>query len=201
MSSQRTNIIKLIIHCSSFTGPPDGTLITIYWETHLSSVTLKRVLKSLLIDLAPSPKHINDNCYFPFVRHIPNSSINNGVLIFSLSMWSCKFCVALKCFFFFFFNVTPRLTAGGRLIKWGKNTQFRYQLAFISVVTSPHSVSKPLSLQIPVNHLAEKCQQGNTVLQLQKIEILFFFVPPLCFIFTLTMKISLQALSVTQPVF
>lgn len=75
VSSWRTNIIKLIIHCSREPEALDGTLTTVYWETHHSSVALRRRMKSILIDLPSSLKPINDNHYFPFVHYDPHSSI------------------------------------------------------------------------------------------------------------------------------
>lgn len=75
VSSWRTNIIKLIIHCSREPEALDGTLTTVYWETHHSSVALQRRMKSILIDSPSSLKPINDNHYFPFVHYDPHSSI------------------------------------------------------------------------------------------------------------------------------
>lgn len=75
VSSWRTNIIKLIIHCSREPEALDGTLTTVYWEKHHSSAALRRWMKSILIDLPSSLKPINDNHYFPFVHYEPRSSI------------------------------------------------------------------------------------------------------------------------------
>lgn len=75
VSSPGTNIIKLIIHCSSALEAPDCTLTTVYWETHCSSVAPRRQMKSIPTD-SPSPlKPINDNHCFPFVHYDLRASI------------------------------------------------------------------------------------------------------------------------------
>lgn len=75
VSSWRTNIIKLIIHCSRELEALDGTLTTVYWETYHSSAALRRQMKSILIDSPSSLKPINDNHYFPFVHYDLHSFI------------------------------------------------------------------------------------------------------------------------------
>lgn len=75
VSSPGTNIIKLIIHCSSAPEAPDCTLTTVYWEMHRSSVAPQRQMKSIPTD-SPSPlKPINDNHCFPFVHYDLRASI------------------------------------------------------------------------------------------------------------------------------
>lgn len=58
------------------------------------------------------------------------------------------------------------------------------------VIISFHADSKPLSLplQIPVNHMAQKHQQGNTVVQPQHSRLVSF--PPLCGSLSLQMKVD-----------
>lgn len=120
MSSQRTNIIKLIIHCSSFAEAPDDTLTTVYWETHHSSVALKRRMKSSPIDSPSSPKPINDNHFSPLFIMIQTPPLTKTVI--SSSSVGDVSCVALKCVFH---HITLRLAAGDRH-KWQMNTRFRY---------------------------------------------------------------------------
>ena len=125
VSSQRTNIIKLIIHCSRFGEASDGTLTTVYWEEHHSSVTLKREMKSILIELPPFPAQspLMTIIISPLfiMSHTPPLT---RALISSFSVWRRKFCVALKCFFH---NVTSWLAARGGCDKWRKNTEYEYQ--------------------------------------------------------------------------
>lgn len=81
--------LNLLFIASSFAEAPDGTLTTVYWETHHSSVTLKRRMKSIPIDLPSSPKPINDNHYFPFVHYDPHSSIKkkSNILLQCVEMY------------------------------------------------------------------------------------------------------------------
>lgn len=129
VSSWRTNIIKLIIHCSREPEALDGTLTTVYWETHHSSAALRRRMKSILIDLPSSLKPINDNHYFPFVHYDLHSSIKKV----SNTHFHCVCCEV-------------SLTLSPRGPQQGANISDKWTLAFITLVsTSLHHLTTPLS--------------------------------------------------------
>lgn len=130
VSSWRTNIIKLIIHCSREPEALDGTLTTVYWENHHSSAALQRRMKSILIDSPSSLKPINDNHYFSFVHYDPHSSIKKV----SNTHFHCVSCGGSLA-------LSPRGPQQGANIindKWA--------LAFITLVsTSLYHLTSPLS--------------------------------------------------------
>lgn len=141
VSSWRTNIIKLIIHCSREPEALDGTLTTVYWETHHSSAALRRRMKSILIDLPSSLKPINDNHYFPFVHYDPHSSIKKVSNTHFRSV-----CCAVSL------TLSPQgPQQGGKHNKWQMNAHFHRacQYRFVSSYNLSQFRSKPVHHTAP----------------------------------------------------